>query len=757
MNGVRTVIIQAVFCVLALFTAPVLAQPTSATDNPEQLASEVDGGQLQSLIDTLEDPERRAIFLERLNTLRAVQQQDQATTGDAALIPARLVDRLMDTASGAVASLTSRLQSAADYIGTAPATFNRFRSALTNSEDRKVITEIIAKIAATFIAALAGAWLMDRLLGRPWEKIRERSATNVFNNLLLLVMALVLRLLPLAVFLGIAYLALSLLDPKPVTRTILLSLVYAHLFAQAVMIAARTVLVVDHPELRPYRLQNETAAYIYLWIRRITIVAVYGYFINQALLSLGMDATSQSLLVDLTGMIVALLFVAVILQNRQPVARALRGDEQVVGITGQLRGTLGMFWHLLAILYVIGVYVVWVAEVEGGFAFLVWRTLATLVIVIATLLAQAGAQRGIKKLFHLPRRLREQYPDLEQRADRYRPAVTRVLKVILVSAAVIAIAQAWGLNAAGLLTTGAGQGFLTRLVRILLIVAVGFLVWEVTAALIERKLRAAGDNNRRLMTVLPLLKNVVRMTIGTVAVMIVLSELGMNIAPLIATAGVIGLAVGFGAQTLVRDLISGMFVIFEDIIAVGDWVEIGAHTGIVEAMHIRTMELRDLSGNIRVIPFGEVTSVHKVANDYSYALIVIGVAYREDVEEVMGLLSQVGEEMQQDEEWKDIILEPLMVDGLNEMAASSIDIRLRIKCKPLQQWALRREFLRRTKKLFDEQGVEIPFPHQTVYFGQDKDGSAPAAHIRLQEMARELGENTETDRGNDGEATHPGG
>ncbi len=747
MTGTRAYIIPFFLFLLALSAGSALAQPGvdtagTGTENPEQLASQIDGGQLQSLIDTLEDPERRAIFLERLNTLRALQQEERPESADASTVSG-LSERLIETASGAIDGLTSRLQGALAYINTAPNALNSAWAIVLDPEQRLVVGEMIAIVVGTLLSALAGAWMVRWLLERPWQRIRERANNHVLNKALLLVIALVLRLVPLAVFLGLAYLILPVLDPEPLTRTVLLFLVYAHLIAQTIMTTARTALAVHNPELRPYKLQDETAAYVYVWIRRVTIISVYGYFINQALLLLGMDGEFQNLLVDLTGLIVALLFVAIILQSRAPVAQAIQGDQQGPGMAGQLRGTLARFWHLLAFLYVIGIYVVWVTELEGGFAFMVSRTLATLVVIMVARLALTGAEHGMKKVFHMPDRLRKEYPDLEQRADRYRPALTQALKVVLMSIAAIAVAQTWGLNATAVFTSEAGQIWLARLVRILLIVAAGLLVWEIIAAMIERKLHASSGNSRRLITVLPLLKNVARFTIGAVAIMIVLSELGMNIGPLIASAGVIGLAVGFGAQTLVRDLISGLFVIFEDIIAVGDWVEIGPHTGIVQAMHIRTMELRDVSGNIRVIPFGDVTSVHKVASDYSYAMIFIGVAYREDVDEVTPLLSQICEEMQEDEKWKDIILEPLMVDGVNEMAASSIEIRVRIKCKPLEQWGLRREFLRRTKKLFDEQGIEIPFPHQTLYFGQDKDGSAPAAHIRLQEMAQRDGRPSE--------------
>ncbi len=739
--NIQRLIAILLLCLVGL--QPVLSQAQPATipdtdQDPEQLASDVDAGQLQGLIDTLEDPERRAIFLERLNTLRALQQnpeEDEAPVDEIQVIANGLTATLMGVATRAIDSLTARLEGATAYISETPAALNAAYAAILDPDDRRVILEIVGKVIGTLIAALMAAWIMARLLARPWRHIQQRSADSMLNRILLMVVTLVLRLIPLAVFLAVAYLALPVLDPRPATRTVLLSLVYAHLIAQSIMVLGATLLAVDSPSHRPYRLADETAAYVYVWIRRITIVSVYGYFINQALLILGMNADAHSILVDTTGLLVALLFITLILQNRHAIARAIRGGDTVTGMAAQLRGTLALFWHLLAVVYIIGVYMVWATELEGGFTFLVWRTVITLAVILGARVAMIGAERGLQKLFHLPPRLRKQYPDLERRADRYRPLVTRILRFLLMVIAVLAIAQTWGMDAAGLFASEAGRALLARILRIALIIAAGLIIWEICAALIEHKLRAVDGNTRRMATVLPLIRNIVRLTIAAVGIMIVLSELGMNIGPLIASAGVIGLAIGFGAQTLVRDLISGMFVIFEDIIAVGDWVEIGTHTGIVESMHIRTMELRDLSGNIRVIPFGEVTSVHKVANDYSYAMIIIGVAYREDVEEVITLLREIGEEMQQDPDWKYIIREPLLVDGVNDMAASSIDIRLRIKCQPLEQWGLRREFLRRTKKLFDEKGIEIPFPHQTIYFGEDKNGQAPAAHVQLSEMA----------------------
>ena len=211
--------------------------------------------------------------------------------------------------------------------------------------------------------------------------------------------------------------------------------------------------------------------------------------------------------------------------------------------------------------------------------------------------------------------------------------------------------------------------------------------------------------------------------------LIALSELGLDIGPLLAGAGVVGLAVGFGAQTLVKDVITGAFILVENSLAVGDWVELGSHSGTVEAMTIRTVTLRDLEGTVHVIPFGEVASVLNYNRDFGFTLVDIGVAYRENVDDVIKVLEEVGEDLRADETYGPSILEPLQVLGLNKFSESSVDIRARLKTKAMMQWSVRREFLRRIKKAFDERGIEIPFPHRTLYFGVDKEGTAPPARI----------------------------
>jgi small conductance mechanosensitive channel len=211
----------------------------------------------------------------------------------------------------------------------------------------------------------------------------------------------------------------------------------------------------------------------------------------------------------------------------------------------------------------------------------------------------------------------------------------------------------------------------------------------------------------------------------------------VNIGPLLAGAGILGLAIGFGAQTLVKDLITGVTILLEDGATVGDVIEVAGHAGVVEEMRIRVIQLRDLAGNVHLVPYSDVTTIKNFTKEFSYYLFEIGVAYREDTDEVCEVLKQLSDELQQDSEFGPDILEPLEILGVDQFADSAVIIKARMKTKPIRQWAIGREFNRRMKKRFDERNIEIPFPHTTLYFGEPREGNPPPLHIARDEPAGE--------------------
>lgn len=234
---------------------------------------------------------------------------------------------------------------------------------------------------------------------------------------------------------------------------------------------------------------------------------------------------------------------------------------------------------------------------------------------------------------------------------------------------------------------------------------------------------------KRTQTLVSIVWHAASLGILLVAAMMVLKEFGVEIGPILAAAGIAGLAVGFGAQSLVKDVISGFFILLEDQLRVGDVVQIAGKTGLVEKISLKTTILRDLSGNVHYVPNGQIDVVTNMTKEFSRYVFDIGVAYREDVDEVMEVIKEVDEELRNDPAFKDDILEPIEIMGLDQFADSAVIIKARTTTKPIQQWRVGREFNRRLKKKFDERNIQIPFPHLTLYMGQDKKGQSPPLRI----------------------------
>ncbi|MCR4373874.1 MAG: mechanosensitive ion channel [Acidobacteria bacterium] len=256
--------------------------------------------------------------------------------------------------------------------------------------------------------------------------------------------------------------------------------------------------------------------------------------------------------------------------------------------------------------------------------------------------------------------------------------------------------------------------------RVLLIGLLAVLLLRALRAAVRRFERhfaqdaAGAENAKRARTLGDLMRNVFSLVISAIAALMVLQELRINIMPILTGAGILGLAVGFGAQTLVKDVISGFFLILENQIRVGDVAQINGTGGLVEAINLRTIVLRDLSGAVHVFPCGSVNTLANLSKDYAYALLDIQVAYKHDTDEVVKVLQHVAEDMRQSDSHGPAMLEPLEVIGVEAFGESSVTIRIRMKTLPLKQWDTAREFRRRIKKAFDAAGIEIPFPQRDI-------------------------------------------
>lgn len=241
---------------------------------------------------------------------------------------------------------------------------------------------------------------------------------------------------------------------------------------------------------------------------------------------------------------------------------------------------------------------------------------------------------------------------------------------------------------------------------------------------------------KRTQTFALIIRHALNVIILVVVLILVLKKAGIDIAPLLAAAGIVGLAVGFGAQSLVKDVISGLFILAEDQIRVGDVVEIAGKSGFVEKVTLKTTILRDPSGNVHYVPNGKIDVVTNMTKDYSRYVLDIGVSYRENIDEVMKVLREIDEELRNDPEYKNDILEPLEVLGVDRFADSAVIIKARTMTLPIKQWRVGREFNRRIKKRFDELNIEMPFPHITLFIGEDKEGKSPPLRVVMKDSGQ---------------------
>jgi moderate conductance mechanosensitive channel len=229
----------------------------------------------------------------------------------------------------------------------------------------------------------------------------------------------------------------------------------------------------------------------------------------------------------------------------------------------------------------------------------------------------------------------------------------------------------------------------------------------------------SNESEKRINTLTGILKGLGRIFIWMIFGMIILRRLGLDIAPLLAGAGILGLAVGFGAQELVRDFISGFFILLENQIREGDVVRINGTAGLVERIELRTTTLRDVDGIVHIFQNGKINDISNLTKEWSAISFDIGVAYKENTDRVMEVMKEVGGLVSNDSNFSDMILEPIEVMGLDNFGDSAIIIKARIKTKPGSQWVVGREYRRRLKEAFDREGIEIPFPHITLFWGTD--------------------------------------
>ncbi|MBK0399641.1 mechanosensitive ion channel [Limibaculum sp. M0105] len=500
-------------------------------------------------------------------------------------------------------------------------------------------------------------------------------------------------------------------------------------------VVLRAILSPKVEGLRIAPMGSATAHYWMRWGGLLIAFLGYGLLLVVPLVNETVNIFTGRAVAVVVYAIFLLSAMALVIRNRR-VPREYyekRAEESGGDVTLTIIAHAARYWHIAVVIYLLTLFSAAVRQSGNvGPMLVATAKIAAAAALGAFVMAVLGriSARGLK----LPSGVNERLPLLERRINTFVPAFLNVVRFVMMVMVVafslhtmgVADLEAW-------LEGSFGVDIAETLISASVIVLAGFAVWLALTSWVDYRMtpRRGRRVTSREQTLLSLLRNAATIAIAVFTLMFVLSDIGIDIAPLIASAGVLGLAIGFGAQKMVQDIITGIFIQFESAINVGDVVTLAGTTGTVEKLTIRSVSLRDVHGVFHIIPFSSVDAVSNYMRGFSYHVADIGIAYREDIDEAKALMIEAFETLRSDPEQGNKILGDLEWFGVQQLGDSAVVLRARIKTRPGDQWSMGRAYNEAVKKRFDQAGVEIPFPHMTIWFGENRDGSAPPAQLAL--------------------------
>ncbi len=506
-------------------------------------------------------------------------------------------------------------------------------------------------------------------------------------------------------------------------------------YLRLIMFGARIILSPKAAGLRLAPMSEEDAGLIYNWIMRIAAVCALIGAIAFTLREAGISRDIFLLIYSSAGVAVSALLIALILKIRERVARAIAPSAgEILMPIEALQAKLSAIWHWVAIFYVAAVGIYWTGRMltHGDVHIL------NLVYSLFLIPVFIGVDQWVQKLLAIVSGGSREIIELGQPEDgapeaaiqlqepekagvqTYIPLIKKSFRMVLVVFFFFATLKLWGFDIA------VGRLIARDVVTVFLVLILGVIVWQLIKARIDQKLREempmadedaeeGGGVGSRSATLLVLLRKFVFAVLFVIVALIILSSLGIDIAPLIAGAGVIGLAIGFGSQTLVKDIIAGIFFLIDDAFRVGDYVEAGAAKGSVAQIGLRSMKLRHPRGQVFTIPFGDLKTVTNFSRDYIITKLDFRVRYDADLEKIRKVIKKINKELMQDEEIKRVMLSDIKSQGIREIQDSAMIMRVKFKTVPGEQFVIRREVFHRVQKAFKDSGIEFAHRNVTVY------------------------------------------
>ncbi len=742
------------WALLALFIACLPIGHGGAQEAGDQAA--VPAAELQTLVDLLRDPATRDALISQLETL-AKDQKDaasgdtEATSGDGSGSPETASDATAKEAPSDASSkppiepvsvvlqiakftqeMAERVAEEAakfwDHLQRAPARFSAI-----GSVDPEVVVDALLDLALV-IAITISVFLLLRRLARRVNQALGALATGrgLFKTAFMILASVVVDTIVVVLAWASGYLLTLVVFGQygsiEVRQTLYLN---AFLIIELVRVALRALLSPATSQLRFIPIPDRGARLLSTWLGIVIAIVGYGNLLVVPIIRANVGYFAGRSVSALFALIALAILSALVISNRKRVAEWLHKAMNLKPEQRLLR-FLARTWAVPFLLYLAMLCAMVITNPGGTFLPVIITSGQILAAIVIGAIVTTALKRSMSNGVHLPNSVTHRLPMLEGRLNAFVPKFLFVVRyLILLSVIAFTIHTLDLVDVRAWLTSSVGVTLASNLIGVALIILVCFAIWLAFTSWVDYRLNPdlGRPPTAREITLWTLARNAFTAILLVFAMMFILSEIGIDIAPLLASAGVFGLAIGFGAQKMVQDVITGIFIQFENAMNVGDVVTVGGTTGTIERLTVRSVSLRDLDGVFHIIPFSSIDMVSNYMRGFAYHVANMGIAYRESIDEAKEAMHEAFADLVADPNWRSQILGDLEWFGLTSFDDSAVVVRARIKCLPGSQWAVGRAYNEHMKRIFDARGIEIPFPHQTIYFGEDKEGKAPPLHM----------------------------
>ena len=715
-------------------------------------ASPVSRADAQEILDTLKNPEKRARFTSTLEAyVNSLPLQSSAATpgskAAAAATAAKTTAPSIGIVSRFLAFLSARMKATGASLALEfrvvtdlPALSNWAGAKLAKDADR--VSAIESGVRGLIVLAIMG--LSEFLLRRLARRLRAARAARAPSVGTIpghpLWRKVWRRTRAVATLVAAAlvgnFLTITLLADYPVGRPLTFGLVNVYAAIRIVLaLLGEDTEGDEHPEVPQATgvMVHETGVRDSTKLIVALIVGSVGLNIigSDTIAELGATDTVREAFQKLVALGTHALLIVLVILTRRSVGHWIRRQMGTNDALRALGDTLAGVWPYVAVTVITTTWLVWAMDVPDAYHQLVRFVLATAAVltvsrVIGTLLVQALDQR-LAALASAPA------TTLRFRLGGYRRLGRATLRLTLVVATLIALTEAWGLESFTWFSPDhAGHQALMLILKLAIIATVGILAWEFADFAFEKRVNRLTESSSfaratRLRTLQPIIRVALVITLSLMVIMTALNEIGINVGPLLAGAGIFGVALGFGSQKLVQDFITGIFLLVEDAVDVGDAVTVAGLSGTVEHLSIRTIRLRAGDGSVHIIPFSSVTSVTNTNRGLGNAAVAINLDPHEDTDRVGSILDAIVKDMRADPTFSPLMLSDLDLWGVDKVDGTMSTLAGQIVCTDAGRWAVQREFNRRFKKRFQEEGIALSVPHQNLRIARaGNGGTAPA-------------------------------